>query len=299
MTDIRTLRYSSSDTILRPLPGGTSLAFDSGGQSCIKVEVDAPGADAAAGSVQALIHLTSESPGDPDSDPGYTALTLDAGSRYSGPVPRPAAGYTCIALPQWVNNLAVTVYVKRNNAWDTPSRTEFKHVCEEMMVDVPGTACPWFAFADEELVGPTGEPVGQHLPPRVRIPDGAAGVEIRAAGSWRHAPNPAGTSGPEGKGDAPRPMTVDWYSHPAYRSDKIDFPKGNDAPARNTLMALLQPADGTTETDMFPVGAGPVTLTAAELAGSRGIFFGLWDGSQWNAGISNGGNVTVTLKWSV
>lgn len=299
MTDIRTLRYSTSDTILRPLPGGSSLSFDSGGQPCIDVEVEAPGPDVI--SVQAKIHLTSETPGDP-SGGGYTSLpelVPGADLKYGSPVPRPTAGYTCLALPQWVNNLAVTVYVDRGLGWINPSRTEFKHVCEEMMVDVPGTACPWFAFADEDLVGPTGEPVGQHLPPRVRIPDKAAGVEITAAGSWRHAPNPGGTSGPEGKDDAPRKMLVDWYSHPAYRSDKIDFPEEEAAPARNTLMGLLQPADGSIETTMFPIGRGPVTKTAAELADSRGIFFGLWDGSQWNAGISNGGNVVVTLKWSV
>lgn len=294
MTVSITVRYSSGVIIQRPLPGGTALPFTSGGVQGFTVAVDAAGVDPGAGNVQAKIHLPSETPGDPDTG-GYTALTSTGGNGYQGHVPAPA--FTCLTLPQWINNLAVTVYVKIAGVWKDPNRTEFQGVCETTMIDVPGTACPWFAFADGDLVGPRGEPVAQHLPPRVRIPDSATGVSITAAGSWRHAPNVGGTSGPQGHTlGTPRPMEIDDYSHPAYNAQQIAQPDA-PAPPRNCLVGLLQPNTGITS-QIFAIGTGPKVLTFPDPPTHRGIFFGLWDGSQWNAIISNGGNVTVSLKWT-
>jgi hypothetical protein len=184
------------------------------------------------------------------------------------------------------------VAVKQGGVWDpSTNRTLFKGVCSTMSVTVPARCCPWFAFADDGLIGPEGEAITTHRPVRVPIPTGAASVNIAATGIWRHAPTAAASTDPDGYGN-PQPLVNAEYRSPAYLADNIAPP--NPDPLVNTLVALFQPQVGI-DSQIFTVGS---QLNGLPLGNARGIFFGMWDGRQWIENISNSGNLTVTLVWS-
>ncbi|MCA9114087.1 MAG: hypothetical protein KDA79_03315 [Planctomycetaceae bacterium] len=276
-------------TINEPRPGGSYLGTVNGTDMEFEVEVNAPGAQL----VAAKIHPTSEAPG--SSPPvGFTELTEDGTTGiWTGTVTIPASSYSCNLFATDPNNLTVTVAVKRDDAWHpAPDRNQFKVVCSTQYIDVNAWCCPWFANAELFLTGPYGEDVDTCRPVRAVVPKPAQSVDITATGSWRHEQTASGTSGPGGYGN-PRDLIVAAYQDAGYGSGSITAPVGGAKV--NSLMALLQPSPSGPATAILDIGA---STSGLDVSSSRGIFFGMWDGYQWNPGISNSGTVTATLKWN-
>ena len=284
-----TPEFAANVTINEPSPGGSYLATANGTDMEFEVEVEAPGAD----KVVARIHLPTVNPGT-DPTVGYTDLAQVGGTDiWTGTVAIPASSYSCNLYATDPNNLAVTVYVRENAVWNTsPNRNLFKAACSTQFVTVDASCCPWFANAELFLTGPYGEDVDTCRPVRAVVPKPAQSVDITATGSWRHEQTASGTSGPGGYGN-PRDLIVAAYQDAGYGSGSITAPVGGAKV--NSLMALLQPSPSGPATAILDIGA---STSGLDVSSSRGIFFGMWDGYQWNPGISNSGTVTATLKWN-
>lgn len=279
-----------SVTINEPRPGGSYLGTANGTNMEFEVEVDAAGAE----EVKAKIHPTSESPG--TSPPvGFTELTEDGNTGiWRGTVAIPASSYSCNLYATDPNNLTVTVAVKRDDAWHpAPDRNQFKVVCSTQYIDVNAWCCPWFVNANISLEGPYREDVDTHRPVRAVVPKSVQTVDLTASGVWRHEQTASGTTDADGKGVA-HDLLDGAYKHAVYGSAGISGPAGGAKV--NSLVALLQPSPSGSPTEIQLIGTSEIGL---DVSGSRGIFFGMWDGYEWNRGASNTGTVRVTLNWKL
>lgn len=275
------------------LPVGGALTLEDLSTGSPKIEVATTVSDVS--EVWAAVHfpgLALPAPAPNATAPGAEFTQLSPGiatGSFLGLVPPPASHSCATSIPQF-DNLAVTV-IKRNAdlSWDQEPRvTNFKCVCRTMTVVVPATACPWFAYADDDLVGPRGEPVAAHKPTRVRVPNGATQFAVTSVtGNWRHEPTNAGTSNAEGRTGSETGLLDALYT----QYGPITAPSANLKV--NTLVGLLQPSVGLAG-QLFKIG---MALGTTPLAGSRALSLGMWDGYGWNS-TSNSGSVVVTIVWS-
>lgn len=259
--------FAANLSINRPAPG--ALVLETGEPREIVVRVTALANDIA---VQACVQTAGFLPPIPAPngvpDPiFFTALTPLGGGVFGGMV-RVPPNHACSVTNPSLDNLTVTVIVKRvDNLWDqNPNQTSCKGVCATMVVDVPATACPWFAYADDDLSGPAGEPVRTHKPVRIKIPDGATNVAFTAQGSWRHAPtNP---SGPDGNG-GDIPLLNPAYRNALYGSDGINAAADFKV---NSLVGMFKPVN-----TIFLIGSA---LAAQPVNANSALYLGFWDGTQ-------------------
>ena len=285
-----TPEFAPDVLILKPTPGGSSLGIPNGTATDFFIEVEVVGSDPS-DEVWAQVHLPFQPPvTNPPDTTKFTSLTrVGTTDIWNADVPAPSPGYVCNMFPSDAVNLQVTVVTKRGGVWKSPNSTLFKGVCDRQFFDAHAWCCPWFANAGAGLTGPEGEDVDTCRPVRVPVPHGAVKVDITAAGTWRHEQTTSGTSGPAGYGN-PQPMVNPGYKHPVY-NPPTSWPTPD--PEVNSLVALLQPELGNATT-ILDIGESKSDLV---LGTSRGIYFAMWDGRQWNRNFSNSGSVTVTLDW--
>jgi len=282
-------------TINKPFPGAPTLEFiGGGGQFQVLVQANVGGAS----EVHACIHFPGMGPTHPAPNAanplaGFTELNPQGGQNFSKLVDCPQY-HACATTPPQFDNLAVTVIYRETGTGLINAEfsvTTFKGVCSKSSVEVQATACPWFAYADEDLVGPRGEPVGSHKPTRIRIPDGASSVSLAALGSWRHEPTSAGTSDANGRVGQAFNLLDSRYMDAMYTYGQIAGP--GFAVNVNTLVGLLEPV-GSLGTTIFVVG-NALTKT---VSGMKALHLAMWDGYGWNGLTSNSGSQIVTLNWT-
>jgi hypothetical protein len=300
---VKSMRVSGPQTTLiavkAPIAGTAVLPATAGAP--IHVDVKRLGTTTVA-EIWAIVHPVGAVPSPPllrSGLVGYTQLMPTTGEIFGGNLPCPP-GIVADSTTSLTNNAAVTAVAVLNDSAGTVSQdvatSEFKLSSFVTLAIIPATACLWFAFADDDAIGPYGEPMAQHRPVKIRIPRNAQSMGITAAGWWRWAANDAGGTDPAASGPEGRTASGTGTSRPEYKSEVYNSMSiSQPTPfAGNSLIGLMRADGALTPQNIFKVGLSHSTTFAA--GANRAIFLGHHDGYQWN---TNSGEVVATITWGL